>query len=523
MTDGELKKYETLGVIGRGGMATVFIGRARGAAGFSRLVAVKRAHDHVRGDAALAASMKHEATLAARLHHPNVVRVIDVVEEADDLVLVLDYVEGGSLAELLKLPGEAVFPDARTRARVIVRVLLDIAAGLDAAHRALDDDGEGLGIVHRDVSPSNVLVGTDGIARLTDFGIAKALEGGSELTETGVLKGKIAYMAPEYVEHQRADAAADQFSLGVVAWEGLTGKRLFRGPHEIETLKRVVMCQVPSLAEVAPAMAPLAPVLARVLSRAPRDRFASVRELAEALEAAARAADLVGSHGEVGAVVERALREDLTARRRLVRGLTDGDDESARSAAAAADARRGRDDIPTASVVSLAPSRSASAAPPPVSAVPSVAPDASIPPPALVAHHAHDAHDAGAAKAGAAKAARKRQSAVILAISIVMSLVGLSIVAWRVRVAAANAAAANAATIAAASEGAAAGSATLGDTSDPIDSIDPLDPAEPTGSSAAPRPSNRPARGRPGTGAGRRTAPSGGIVPRKAPPNPYVH
>lgn len=523
MTGGEASKYESLGVIGRGGMATVFVGRARGAAGFRRLVALKRAHAHVRADATLAASMKHEAGLAARLHHPNVVRVIDVVEEAEDLLLVLDYVEGGSLAELLNEPGGAVFADARARARVTVRIMLDVAAGLDAAHRALDERGEGLGIVHRDVSPSNVLVGIDGIARLTDFGIAKALEGGSDLTDTGVLKGKIAYMAPEYVEHHVADAAADQFSLGVVLWESLAGRRLFRGSHDIDTLRRVAMCQVPSLADVDPVLAPLAPVLARALSRAPGDRFASVRELAEVLEAAARDAALVASHGEVGALVERTLCESLAARRRLVRDLPRGDsgEETARDAAASADARRPRDDIPTASVVSVSPSRRSASLASPTSAAPpaSVAPPSSVAPPAGMAPPQSTAHEAGGTMAS------KRRVLVVLAVAIAMSLSGIAgIVAWRARVATrASEASAAAASIAAASEGSPTASASsIRDGTEPPEPNDSVDSVEPSGSSTAPRPRARPPRVRRGSGAGGRTVPSTGIVPRKAPPNPYV-
>ncbi len=353
MTEREPARYETLGVIGRGGMATVFVGRARGAGGFARLVAIKRAHRHVRDDAALAASMKREAGLVARLHHPNIVRVIDVVVEDEDLVLVLDYVEGGSLSELLARAAAGGLVDGRARVRVFVRVLLDAAAGLDAAHHAVDDDGAGLGVVHRDVSPSNVLVGTDGIARLTDFGIAKTLEGSSELTETGALKGKIAYMAPEYIEHQRADAASDQFSFGVVVWEALAGQRLFRGPTEIETLKRVVSARVPALSSVEAVLAPLDAVVARALARSSSDRFPNVRELAAALEARARSADLVASHAEVAGFVQRALQAELDERRKQLRNAPE---RALASPGASRDdtVREGRDELATGSMVPLA-------------------------------------------------------------------------------------------------------------------------------------------------------------------------
>ncbi|MBX3219378.1 MAG: serine/threonine protein kinase [Labilithrix sp.] len=333
-------KYETLAVIGQGGMATVALGRVRGAAGFTRLVAIKRAHVHL-GDET--ASMQREAALVSRLHHPNVVRVLDVVEEGSELVLLLDYVEGGSLADLVQRAAD-VGLEARTRMRAFVRIVVDVAAGLDAAHRATDDEGRMLGLVHRDVSPSNVLVGTDGVARLTDFGIAKALETSRDRTETGHLKGKIAYMAPEYVESQLADAYGDQFALGVVAWEALAGTRLFRGPTEIETLKRVVAARVPSLAEIRPELAPIDPVIARALARLSDERHASAQDFGAALEAAARKADLVASHVEVARLVETLLGDELERRRAAARGH--GDPSASSSVRVSA-----RDLVPTGSLV----------------------------------------------------------------------------------------------------------------------------------------------------------------------------
>ncbi|MBX3217282.1 MAG: protein kinase [Labilithrix sp.] len=332
-------RYETLAVIGQGGMATVALGRARGAAGFTRLVAIKRAHVHLSDEAA---SMQREAALVSRLHHPNVVRVLDVVEDGAELVLVLDYVEGGSLADLVQRAAD-VGLEARTRTRAFVRILVDVAAGLDAAHRATDDDGRKLGLVHRDVSPSNVLVGTDGVARLTDFGIAKALEASRDRTDTGRLKGKIAYMAPEYVESQHADAYGDQFALGVVAWEALAGARLFRGPTEIETLKRVVAARVPSLAEIRSELAPLEPAIARALARRSGDRHASAEDFGAALEAAARKADLLASHAEVARLVETLLGDELERRRAAARGAGDSGAPSGPVASA-------RDLVPTGSL-----------------------------------------------------------------------------------------------------------------------------------------------------------------------------
>jgi eukaryotic-like serine/threonine-protein kinase len=299
---GGASRYETLVPIGSGGMATVFVGRSLGAVGFKRLVALKRAHPHVRDDDRLAASMKREAHLASRLHHANVVSVLDVEEVDGDLMLVLDYVEGctlRSLAAKLEHLGER-------RPREILRILLDVAAGLHAAHHATDDEGRLLGLVH-------------GVSRLSDFGIAKVFLETSDQTETGILKGKSSYMAPEYVMHQRADASSDLFSFAVVAREALAGTRLFRAPTDIETLKRVARADAPPLSKERPELAALDPVFRRALARRPADRQANVEVMASELEVVARAHELVGSHAEVSALVERLAKPELEERRRHLR------------------------------------------------------------------------------------------------------------------------------------------------------------------------------------------------------------
>lgn len=307
-------RYEALLPIGTGGMATVFVGRARGAEGRSRLVALKRAHAHVRDDEALVESMKLEARLASRLHHANVVSVLDVEENEDELVLVLDYVEGCTLRTLMSKLEKL----GERRPRETIRIILDIAAGLHAAHQATDEAGRLLGLVHRDVSPSNVLVGSDGVSRLSDFGIAKALFEGSDRTETGVLKGKSSYMAPEYVLHQHANAASDLFSLAVVAWEALADARLFKGATELETLTRVARADIRPLSSERPELSALDLVLAKALSRLPSERHKSVEHFALELEAVARANDLVASHAEVSALVERVAKSELQERRRVL-------------------------------------------------------------------------------------------------------------------------------------------------------------------------------------------------------------
>ena len=332
-------RYEALVRIGTGGMATVFVGRALGAAGFSRLVALKRAHPYLRSDPDTVASLEVEARVASCLHHANIVGVLDIEEDGGDLVIVLDYVEGCTLVELSREASDAPVP---SQSREIVRILLDAASGLHAAHRATDDAGQPLGLVHRDVSPSNVLVGIDGVARISDFGIAEG-GGAGHVTSTGVLKGKLGYMAPEYVEGRRADARSDLFSFGVMAWEALARRRLFKGANEVDTLKRILRAEVPPLDELEASLAPLAPVLARALARHPEDRYVSVGELAQDLEARARTADLVANHAEVAALVKRVAGADLVERRRLLTTALE-------ASPTASGVRVQRDLVPTADV-----------------------------------------------------------------------------------------------------------------------------------------------------------------------------
>lgn len=346
-----MSRYEVLAPIGQGGVAGVFVGRARGAAGFSRLVALKRAHPHLAHDESFVQTMKHEAQLASRIHHPNVVSVLDVEIDDGEPVLVLDYVEGCSLSALIPRLEPLRASDPRLAARIALRIVLDVAAGLGAAHKTRGDDGEIVGIVHRDVSPSNVLVGMDGISRIADFGIAKASASSGDRTESGVLKGKLAYMAPEYVERQTANARSDLFSLGIVAWEALTGKRLFRGSSDIDTVARIMRARIPPLADANPDLAVLDPVLGKALAIYASDRYPTVAAFAEALESSARAADLVGPHASVGEIVEREFGEMLALRRRGF-ASTDGQPASVPSAPPPPPPRsRGRDDQATVSVV----------------------------------------------------------------------------------------------------------------------------------------------------------------------------
>ncbi len=314
-------RYELLEKVASGGMATVYVGRQRGAEGFWRLVAIKRPHQHLLDDPGFRRMFVDEARLASRIHHPNVVPVLDVEERpGGQLLLVMDYVEGASLAELIDASGATGRPMPTRNA---VRIALDALSGLHAAHELTDARGRSVRLVHRDVSPHNVLVGIDGTGRVADFGIAKSVAT-KNVTESGVLKGKLAYMAPEYIERQICDARSDVFAMAIVLWESIAGRRLFRGDSDYDTLRRIVKEEAPLLSTVAPwTQGLLDGVLAAALERDPERRTASARLFADTLEAVARRHDLVASPAEVGDHLRRAMEAPLARRREKLRRFLD--------------------------------------------------------------------------------------------------------------------------------------------------------------------------------------------------------
>lgn len=309
-------RHEPLLKIASGGMATVFLGTLEGGLGFRPAVAIKRPHPHLLEHAGFRDALLREARLASSVHHANVVDVRDVEVVGDAVQLVMDYVEGASLSELGTACAAA---GERLPAGIAVRVALDACAGLHAAHEARDDDGRPMGLVHRDVSPQNLLVGADGVARVTDFGIAKCVEASDPGTSRETLKGKLGYMAPEVIRGEAIDRRADVFGLGVVLWESLTGKRLFRAPTDGETLERVLSGAIAPVSETDASLAPLDAIVARAVARDRGERYASTEALATELEKAAATAGLVATPSEVGALVRRAVGDRLEERRRAWR------------------------------------------------------------------------------------------------------------------------------------------------------------------------------------------------------------
>jgi serine/threonine-protein kinase len=289
-------------------MAAIYVARQAGAGGFERLVVIKRVHRHLLGNREFCDMFLDEARISSLIRHQNVVSVIDIAEANAELFLVLEYVESLSLAQLLdaaKAVGELLPPP------VIARIMSDALAGLHAAHEALGMRGESMHVVHRDVSPHNILVDTHGMSSIIDFGIAKAA---SRLATTGSghFKGKFMYMAPEQVKQQTLDRRADVFSAGVVLYEALTGRGLFRGADEGDTVLSVLVTEIPDPSSLAPGISKeLDAVAHEALERRRDQRFATAARFREALEAACPPA----ATDDVAAIVAR-LGCDVLARRR---------------------------------------------------------------------------------------------------------------------------------------------------------------------------------------------------------------
>ncbi|HEX4514629.1 MAG TPA: protein kinase [Polyangiaceae bacterium] len=261
-----------------GGMGTLHLGRTVGAGGFSRVVAIKRLFPGISADRGFRQMLLDEARLSSRIRHPNVVPMLDVVEADRDIYVVMDYVHGLSLADLAqRLEGHPV------PVEVAVAIVEAVLLGLHAAHEARDAEGLPLGIVHRDVSPQNILVGADGVARLIDFGIAQAATR-LQVTEPGVMKGKSSYVAPEQLVREPVARQADVYSAAVVLWELLANRRLFPDADVVERIGRIGERAAPPLATHRDVNdAALDAIVVRALSRDPSQRFPTADAMAIAL------------------------------------------------------------------------------------------------------------------------------------------------------------------------------------------------------------------------------------------------
>ncbi len=297
-------KYVLLRPLAAGGMAEVFLAQMRGPAGFDKACVVKRVLPGHVANSQYMEMFLDEARVIARLSHPNVVQVFDMGELESDYFMAMEYVPGADLQNLLDALPEN---ERRVPVPVACRIIAQVAEGLDHAHRAVDGAGLPLGIVHRDVSPSNVIISVDGVAKICDFGIAKSGAQASK-TEIGSLKGKIHYMSPEQVRGDRVDARSDLFSLGAVLYEMTIGVRPFEGNGPADIAIKILNDE-PQPPELYVDNFPreLWAVVQCLLSKRPTDRFASGRELQVALDELLLAWSARASSNEVAAYLEQAM------------------------------------------------------------------------------------------------------------------------------------------------------------------------------------------------------------------------
>lgn len=311
-------RYTLHSRIAAGGMASVYLGTMTGAADFSRVVAIKRMHPQFASDPNFVGRFRAEAWLSCRLLHPNIVQTFDVVEWGSELLLVMEYIDGVTLRALCSDAsnlGQCLPPG------VTAGILVPVLHGLHAAHLTTDDEGRPLGIVHRDFSPQNIIIGRDGHAKILDFGIARARTH-SPVTAVGQLSGKFGYLAPEQILGGEVDQRTDVFAAGIVLWEALTGQRLFREPglSEASVITRVLSKTIAAPSQLNP-MLPhgLDELVLRALHRDPTQRFESARDMALAIEAGLHIASpsAIGTYlAELSAPRLARLSRSLTRTRR---------------------------------------------------------------------------------------------------------------------------------------------------------------------------------------------------------------
>lgn len=274
------RRYEVIKKLDAGGMAEVYIGRTVGIAGITKKVAIKRVLPHLAENKKFVSMFLDEARVGMKLSHANVVQVFDVGEEEGTYFIVMEFIDGVSLKD--------VIDKLKERRQMVpvgaaVQIAAEAARGLAYAHTAADENGEVLNIVHRDVSPPNILISVQGEVKVTDFGLAKAASQ-LETTDPGVVKGKFSYLSPEAVDGEVVDQRADVFSLGIVLFEMVTGKRLFLGETDYQTVQLVSRAHIPSLKMLNSAVPELLDdVVHKALAKDREARYATAGEFAEAL------------------------------------------------------------------------------------------------------------------------------------------------------------------------------------------------------------------------------------------------
>ena len=301
-------------MLAHGGMANVWLARVQGKLGFQKLFAVKTILPNVADDAVFKTMFLDEARIASRIEHPNVVHMIDVGESSKVAYLVMDLVEGEPLQ---KLPRACEKLKEKLPLGIVLRILADACHGLHAAHQLCDEHGVTLGVVHRDMSPSNILISAAGVAKVIDFGVAKARDRSTSVTTVGTLKGKISYMPREQALGQEVDRRADTWALGAVLYYLLSGRPPYKEENQLATLQLVMNgAPIPTLPVTLPLS--LRTLVAKALAHEPSQRYQTAAEMGETLETLMRKLNVVTTHAQVGTFVQRALGDKLDARKQLV-------------------------------------------------------------------------------------------------------------------------------------------------------------------------------------------------------------
>ncbi len=421
-----LDRYELLCVLAHGGMANVWLARVQGKLGFQKLFAVKTILPNVADDVAFKTMFLDEARIASRIEHPNVVHMLDVGESAKVAYLVMDLVEGEPLQ---KLPRACEKLGTRIPLGVVLRILADACHGLHAAHELRDDAGEPLHVVHRDMSPSNILISSQGVAKVIDFGVAKARDRSTGQTTAGTLKGKISYMPREQALGQDVDRRADTWALGAVLYYLLAGRPPYKEEHQLATLQLAMNgAPIPPLPVTLPLS--LRTAVTRALAHEPSQRYQTAAEMGEALESLMRKLGVVTTHTQVGAFVQQTLGDKLEVRKALINtALAEANHRERARSALTIPIEESREDG------SHSHSGSVIAVPTAVISVPRLQSQSDITGPQIQAEHTTDTSTGTGAAfvSGPTAPPRKRLLPALVAGTAVLALVGVVLIALSVR------------------------------------------------------------------------------------------
>jgi serine/threonine-protein kinase len=316
-----LGKYRLIAELGHGGMAEVYLAVVRGPAGFNKLVVLKQIRPQLAEDPELLAMFLDEARLAARLNHTNVVQTNEVGQERGRYFIAMEYLEGQPLNRVLhRLQRSGGLP-----LHLHLRALSEVLAGLHHAHEIADYDGTPLGVVHRDITPHNIFLTYDGQVKVVDFGIAKALNSSSE-TRAGVLKGKVAYMAPEQARGDQVDRRADLFSIGILLWEAVTGTRLWKGLPDLSILQRLLDGDIPPPHTITPDVPErLEAIILKCLAQDRDERYATALDVQADLDAHLDAQEERGSVRDLGKLVAKNFDADRLKIKGIIEAQLRGD------------------------------------------------------------------------------------------------------------------------------------------------------------------------------------------------------